>query len=123
MPYDIRAISSRDFLRTDVNGFVDFPISKKILAEIASACAENENHHILLDTREATTNLSATDVYELVLALQALGFGGNQHRIGVLNRPKDDFDRARFFELCARNRGFNVRAFRDFEEALLWLNS
>jgi hypothetical protein len=43
--------------------------------------------------------------------------------VAVLTRPKDNFDRAAFLELCATNRGYHLRAFREFEEAFAWLTS
>jgi hypothetical protein len=33
----------------------------------------------------------------------------------------EKFDRARFFALCAENKGFNVEAFTSYEEAMDWL--
>jgi len=35
--------------------------------------------------------------------------------------PLEKFDRARFFAMCAENRGFNMRAFADYEQAMEWL--
>ena len=35
--------------------------------------------------------------------------------------PSDRLDHARFFELTATNRGFNIHAFEDFERAIDWL--
>src|SRR5262249_5599415 len=81
--------------------------------------AEHDNHHILIDVREMPPGgkLSAVDVWEVASALEGLGIG-RHNRIAILNAPKDRFDRAKFLETCAANRGFNIRAFRDFEEAL-----
>ena len=37
--------------------------------------------------------------------------------------PKEDFDTARFLELCANNRGISFRAFMDYEESIDWLST
>ena len=34
--------------------------------------------------------------------------------------PRERFDKAAFFALCAQNRGFPVRAFTSFEDAIAW---
>jgi hypothetical protein len=64
--------------------------------------------------------LSATDVWEIATSLEEWGIC-RHNRIAILNAPKDNFDRAAFLETCATNRGFDIRAFRDFEKALYWL--
>jgi hypothetical protein len=44
------------------------------------------------------------------------------HRVAFLLQPPDGlFDRGAFLELCATNRGYQLRAFRDFEQAFTWL--
>ena len=42
--------------------------------------------------------------------------------LAILRRQPDTFDRARFFEMLATDRGFNVGAFEDFEKAFDWLH-
>jgi len=122
MPHDIRLIRLRDFLRTDVRGCIDLESSKRSLQDIAKACTEHENHHVLIDTRDAHSKATPVDVWELAASLEECGIG-RHNRIAVLNDPKDDFDRAAFLETCAANRGFNIKAFREFEKALYWLTS
>jgi hypothetical protein len=63
-----------------------------------------------------------TDVWALARDLGSLGLTP-ANRVAILNRPKDDFDRAAFLELCAGNRGYHIRAFREFEDAFSWLVS
>ena len=46
-----------------------------------------------------------------------LGVPGNCHSLS----PEDDWDRAKFFELGAQNKGYRVGAFQAFEKALTWL--
>ena len=75
---------------------------------------------VLIDTREATSKASVTDVWTLASELKSVGLSP-QHRIAVVNRPKDNFDRAEFLEICASNRGFQLKAFREFEAAFTWL--
>jgi hypothetical protein len=122
MAYDIRLIHLKDFLRTNVQGVIDLDSTKALFKEIATASAKHSNHHILMDVRDipAGGQLSAADVWEIASSLEECGIG-RHNRIAILNAPKDNFDRAAFLETCAANRGFNIRAFRDFEKALHWL--
>ncbi len=122
MAHDIRLIQVRDFLRTDVEGNLDLPTSRRVLSDLAKACIDTDNYHVLLDVREATGTLSVVDIWELAAALDEVGLG-RRNKIAILNAPKDDFNRAAFFETCSVNRGFNVHTFQDFEAALTWLAS
>ncbi len=122
MAHDIRVIPARDFLRADVRGSLDLAASKQVLAELAAACVGRHDRHILIDVRDiAAPLLSSTDLFELVQALARLGLG-LLNRIAILRRRFDSFDRARFFELLAADRGLQVGAFDDFEAAFDWLN-
>ena len=39
------------------------------------------------------------------------------HKIAILNRPKDELDRAQIVASVAAQHHWNIRAFRDFEQA------
>jgi hypothetical protein len=121
MPHDIRVIPAQEFLRADVHGRLDLAASKRLLEQLAAACVGCPDRHILVDVRDTSTpQLSSVDLYELVQALRGLGLG-LLNRIAILRRIRDGFDRARFFEMLAADRGFQVSVFEDFEAALTWL--
>jgi hypothetical protein len=122
MPYDLRIIPISEFLRTDVSGVIDLQVSRAVLKELLDRCSRNNIHHILIDTREASSRGNTVEVWTLANDLGSLGMT-TKHRIAIVNRPKDDFDRGAFLELCATNRGYQLRAFRDFESAFTWLTS
>ena len=122
MSYDMRVIPISEFLRTDVSGEIDLPATRAVLKELLDICARSNIYHILIDGREARSRSSTVDVWTLANDLGSLGMSP-QHRIAILNRPKDDFDRGAFLEMCATNRGYQLRAFRDFENAFTWLTS
>jgi hypothetical protein len=121
MPVDVRLISLRDFVRSDLVGALDFETTKAVLTEIVSSTSEYGVPNILIDARKAiAVGLSASDVSELVLHLLSLGIDAD-YRIAILNDPKDEVDRGRLFEGYARERGVDAAVFRDFETALTWL--
>jgi hypothetical protein len=121
MPIDIRLISLRDFVRTDMVGTLDFEITKAALTEIVKASSECGVPNLLIDARMAiAVEVSASDIHELVMHLLSLGIDPT-YRIAILNDPKDQIDRGKLFEEDARERGIDAAVFRDFEAALTWL--
>jgi hypothetical protein len=98
------------------------PTSKQILQELAAACVGSPDRHILVDIRDTRPpRLTSIELYELVQTLRGLGLG-LLNRIAILYRHTDAFDRARFFEMLATDRGLQVGAFEDFEAAFRWLH-
>jgi hypothetical protein len=122
MSYDVRVIAIREFMKTDITGELDVAATREMLSQIMAACKRENITRILIDCREASTHSTVTDVWTLAKDLGSLGVS-HENRIAVLNRPKDGFDRAAFLELCAANRGYHMRAFREFEGAFMWLVS
>ncbi|MGH9939704.1 MAG: hypothetical protein ACREAM_25975 [Blastocatellia bacterium] len=122
MNLNIRVIKSQDFLKATPTGELDLEASKQVLTKIASENSAPGQYDILIDARQTTGNLSFTDITELVDVMV-------EHRdsfrsqLAILARPESTLEVARFMELYAGNRGFNVAAFKDFEEAINWLMS
>lgn len=95
--------------------------SKQGLAQIAATGIDLQDYAVLIDLREVKSSLSTTDVYEL--ASELVKYGETfQRKTAVLARADKDFDQAQFFERVAQNRGFSVRAFTAFEDAITWLS-
>lgn len=122
MAYDVRVIPIQEFMKTDITGELDVAETREMLSQIMTACKRENITHILVDCREASSHSTITDVWTLARDLESLGVT-HQNRVAILNRPKDGFDRAAFLELCAGNRGYHMRAFREFEPAFIWLVS
>ena len=120
MPTNIRIIHAHDFIRAAPEGQLDLEKSHKGLMEIASASAGLADYEIILDTRKAQIEMSATDLWYLAAELSKLRGTFFRHKMAVLC-PLVEFDQAEFFALCAKNRGFQVMAFTSFEDAIEWL--
>lgn len=119
MPSNVKVIRARDFIRAQPDGHASLEKAEQLLREIAQAGAGLEDFEVLVDTRSATGALTATDMWRLAETL--VGFRKTfAHRTAVLC-PRERFDHARFFALCAENRGFNVQAFESYEDAMKWL--
>jgi hypothetical protein len=121
MSTNIKIIHAQEFIKATAEGQLDLEKSKKLLMEVASASAPLVDYEIILDTRKAQTGMSVTDLWYLAGELSTLRKAFSR-KTAVLC-PLEQFDLAGFFALCAQNRGFQVKAFTSFEEAVEWLIS
>ncbi len=126
MATNVRIIHAHDFIKATPEGRFDLEMSKKGLAEIASAAVTLTDYEILLDTRKAQIEMSVTDLWYLAsgtrsLAAELVNARGRFPKKTAVLCPFGDFDHASFFALCAENRGLNIRAFTSFEDAIEWL--
>ncbi len=120
MKAEIKFVQTKDFIQTTASGTLNLAGSKKVLSEIERLNKTDNLHDILVDIRDTNPGLSLSDIYELVTEV-----GNHRHafrkKIAILLGPQHDIDKARFLEMTASNRGYNVNAFSDFEEAVNWL--
>src|SRR5215475_7977111 len=120
MDLNLRLIHARDFLCISPEGKVDLKTSKELLLRLAFKNAEPNQYDILIDIRHTAGHLSFADIAELVEVMV-------EHRelfrskLAILARPGRWIDNAKFMELYANNRGFQVRAFENFEDTIYWL--
>lgn len=123
MSHDVRIIAASEFLQTTIEGKIALDSSEQILRQIAAACIEHHQHHVLIDARKVPErSLSVIDLYEIGSNLQSYGFGPS-HRIALVYSPQGDVSqRAKFLELVAVNRGANLRVFEKIEDAWGWLS-
>ncbi|HKE61448.1 MAG TPA: hypothetical protein VKB33_03200 [Nitrospira sp.] len=122
MAYDLRVIPISEFMRTDVSGEVDLNASRELLSGLMAICEREKIDRILIDGRDATSHTTVLDIWMLAEELGSLGVCRG-YRVAVLTRPRDNFDRVAFLELCATNRGYQLKAFREFEAAFTWLTT
>ncbi|HWC61289.1 MAG TPA: hypothetical protein VHC44_16465 [Verrucomicrobiae bacterium] len=74
----------------------------------------------LLDGRNARAELSANELAALVNVFCDIGFCRDL-RLAILHSA-ERYQRARLFAFISRMKGWNVRAFGDFEQAMYWLS-
>ena len=104
------------------DGEVDLEKSKEILLRLASANKPPNNYDVLVDLRGTTNRLTVVGITQLVDVMidQRSSF---RNKLAVLTQAGSPFQLAEFMELYARNRGFQVEAFDNFEPAILWLST
>ena len=124
MPLKIEVIQATEFVRVGPEGHFDLAASKAALATVAAACRKRGIQHAIVDLRALEPGpkpvFTPADLVELVSTFPAVGFT-KRLRLAILYRS-DPHKRARLFAFLSTLRGWSVRAFGDFEEALLWLS-
>lgn len=125
MAHDIRLVPATDFLRLNLRGLPDVATSEQMLAEMASAYADDPRRHVVIDCRgipdpTSVPRLSSIELAELARGLWTAGLGVS-NRVAIIRHPHAGFDRAGFFADVADGRGLTVAVFDDFESAFVWL--
>ena len=123
MSMELQIIRAHEFIRLGAHGKFDLAASKAVLAELVGACLKRGISRALLDLRALRPGpkpvFSSKDLVAIVKTYEEIGFT-RQHKLAVLY-ASDPHRRAREFAFISRLRGWNVRAFDNFEEAFEWL--
>ncbi len=121
MPSHVKIIQAHEFIKATPEGDLDFDATKKLFIDIASTSKTGplDDYEIILDTRKAHSFLTVTDLYNLVSEFDK--FPAAFSRKMAIISPPERYVEKEFFALCAQNRGFPVKAFVSFSDALEWL--
>jgi hypothetical protein len=120
MPRNIKVIRGPDFIRAQPEGRVSLEGAENMLREIADAGAGLDDFDVLVDVRHVTGDtLAPAELWSL--AERIATYRRTLGRRTAILCPLQRFDSARFFALCAENRGVNVHAFTSYEDAMEWL--
>ena len=121
MAFDIRVVTTRDFLRVNRNGELDLESSRELLANIVRECGKSVRHHVLIDWRRAeATPLPVSDLFEVAAELEDAGLRVG-HKVASLHGTEDELNLGRYFEMFAVEHGFAFQSFTDPSAALDWL--
>ena len=85
---------------------------------IAEHCNRTKNNKLLIDTAEAEFKVSLAERFLAVE--EARVFARYRLKVAVVTKP-ERLDPQRFGETVARNRGVNISAFTNVEDAEKWL--
>jgi hypothetical protein len=124
MPIELQVIRASEFVCLDADELIDFDASKKALTGLARACHKRGLERAMLDLRDlpipAKPHFTTTELAALIGTFRDEGFSREQ-RLAVLYRY-DIHGGVRYFAFFGKMRGLQVQAFREFEEALVWLS-
>jgi hypothetical protein len=121
LPMELHVIRFREFVKLDGHGHLDMEASHAALSQLAQLCRKRCIECSLLDGRDMQTGLTPGEIAALVRDLAEMGFTRNQ-RIALLHRG-DQSQRAGLFALIGNLRGWKIRTFVSFEEAIDWLST
>jgi len=113
MDLNLRQIHAKDFLETTPTGELDLETSKRLILKLALENRSPGQYKVLIDTRQTTGRLTFFDMAEMVNVMI-------EHResfwskVAVITSHGSQFEHAKFTELYANNRGFQIGAFDDF---------
>lgn len=110
------------------DGKLDLLASKTALKSLVAAPGFEASYEVLLDLRDINCSMSVTDIYELAAHMAYPDAAlPTRRKIAVLIDSHSPhhlaFDHAKFLEIAAGNRGFQIRAFDDYDRADEWLNA
>ena len=124
MPTELQIIRANEFVCLDPRRHLDFEASKEALQVLAVACRLRGIERAMLDLRAlpipAARLFTTAELAALVGTFREAGFTRDD-RLAVLYR-RDPHGGARMFAFIALMRGWQVRAFADFEQAFVWLS-
>jgi len=124
MPLELHIIRAHEFIQMGAHGHFDLAASKAALAGLARACRKRNIDQAMMDLRSLRPGpkpvFSPADLAALVNTFREIGFTHWQ-RLAILYHS-DPHHRARLFAFLSTMHGWHVKAFGEFEEALLWLS-
>jgi hypothetical protein len=124
MPLELQIIRAGEFVRLGARDHLSLEASREALVDLVRACRKRGVDSALLDLRElaipARPLFTPTELASLVGTFHQEGFGQNQ-RLAVLYRS-DPHHGARHLAFVSSMKGWQVRAFGEFEDALNWLS-
>lgn len=122
---ELQVIRLGDFIRVSSHGKVEFESSKDALRKLAKACRTRGTYRAVLDLRglqiPEQPYLTPSEVAALVETFGEVGLP-KSFRLAVIYKA-DPHRGVRTFAFLSHIRGYNVRAFSDFEPALFWITA
>src|SRR5687768_14016699 len=113
-----KAYPWKDLIVMTSSGAVDLDASISALKSLADDPEFLRDYEVLLDWRDIECSMSVSDVFHIATYLANPGTKLPTHKkIAILVSGRLAFDHAQFLELCATNRGVELRAFEDYEKA------
>jgi hypothetical protein len=118
---ELQIITSHEFVRLGAHGELDWSKSLQVLSTLVTTFLERRIDLAIVDLRDAKTSLSDEQIEELVSVMDQVGLQ-DHHRVAILHRPRPNPKSAVFAD-AARDFGFDVASFDNFERAVEWLSA
>ncbi len=120
MSHELHYDPNIDCVILRIQGIVTLDLIRKIAPEVARMCEETGCRRLLNDMSAATINISILDLYTSPKTMDESGVSRKIKRALVVPHAFDEPD---FLENLTRNRGHDLKIFKDIKEAKQWLLS
>ncbi len=120
MSYELQYDSKIDCVILRIQDIVTLEVIRMIAPEVARMCEETGCRRLLNDMSTATINISFLDLYKSPKTMDESGVSRKTKRALVVPPAFDEPD---FLENLTRNRGHDLKIFKDIKEAKQWLLS
>jgi len=118
MDYTVKSCAEKGRIQSCISGQVIIESARECALETFALAAAQSCRKILVDCRRATADTGISDIHGFYSRLDQFGC---DRRMSVAIVFSGDPDKYQFIETVARNRGFDVRVFRELAVAEAWL--
>lgn len=122
MPWEVRLLEDLKIVETIYSGHITPQDLQDAVIATTSLAHESNTNRYLSDCVGLERGHSIVDLFDLVESLYQGAIAHLAKEAIVLPESEDVERHVHFYETACRNRGFNVRAFRDRQAAIAWLN-
>jgi hypothetical protein len=120
MTLAVRIEPQTPILKMTVSGEETLRDSKRLTETMQAKCLTHGCDLILVDINGVALRPGTSNNYELAQYLSQKPFSSFARRLAFVHGPERSFS-ANFFEEACQNRGVNVRAFLNADDAIKWL--
>ncbi len=117
--YTVEFMPDYGIIKVQIKGEFDAQVLSMATTKLAEEISRHNCSQILMDHRDATSKLPFVDIYKRPEIGASLGIQRSNRIAVIYSKGEEDY---RFLETVARNQGFMVRIFKDFDEGIRWLN-
>lgn len=120
MPWTLSHLEDKGIILVQTSGKHDLYSLTEMVKVVGEKFREYQCGKCLIDHRKADVSMKTLPSYKRPQLYNEIGFSHNQKGAILFKELSDDH---RFYENACQNRGWNVRVFDDYEEALKWLEN
>jgi len=117
--WQIEYIPAENLLLLKAQGVMDVPSANAMVKALAETAEKYQCRNHLIDHRDTTFAFKITDYFERPAVNEKLGISRLFKTAMVFSQLTD---KTVFMENVFRNRGYNLRQFKDMDEARDWLS-
>ncbi|NCA83342.1 MAG: STAS/SEC14 domain-containing protein [Opitutae bacterium] len=121
MPCSVALDPDLALIRVAYSGTVSPGDLQQAFQDVFTLCRNTSCYSILADCTRMTGGHTLFDLMDLISQFEPRGVPRTFKEAVLMNSPLNRRE-TEFYEVAAKNRGFNVRLFECEEEAVAWLN-